>query len=105
MRQRILNENNRKMEQKKKTYVGSGKKVQDYDMVNISVCLSDIPKDQVNEFNGKKYVSLTVAKKREVDQYGKTHSVSINEYKPKSNPANHESEGQRLDLPEDDLPF
>ena len=63
-----------------KIYVGSGKS-SNYG-VNISVCLTDLPKEHIFEYNGKKYIKLTVNEKREVDQYGKTHSVSVNTWKP-----------------------
>lgn len=45
-------------------------------LINVSICLSDIPKDKiVNHKNGKKYLNMVVAEKRETDQYGKTHTV------------------------------
>ena len=65
-----------------KIYVGNGKKAKDYDIVNVSLCLSDIPAEHINEFQGKKYIKLSVAKRREPDNYGRTHSVSVDVYKP-----------------------
>ena len=65
-----------------KIYVGNGKKAKDYDIVNVSLCLSDIPAEHINEFQGKKYIKLSVAKRREPDNYGRTHSVSVDIYKP-----------------------
>lgn len=91
----------------KKIYIGSGKQVPNYEMVNCSICLSDI-KEHVYEYNGKKYLNITVAKKKEPDQYGKTHSVSINEYKPeKQEPKSEPKQDIKPDLePQpDDLPF
>ena len=79
------------MEQK--IYVGSGRKVEKYDIVNITICLDDKIKPHIYDFNGKKYLNLTVAAKKEADQYGKTHYVAINEYKPeKKEVQNNESE-------------
>ena len=69
-------------EVKDKIYVGSGKEKFDGDQVAVSVCLSDLPKDWIFEYNNKKYVKLTVQKKRETDQYGKTHYVAIDTFKP-----------------------
>ena len=47
-------------------------------LINLSICLSDIPKERIKQANnGKKYLSLTVQDLREVDQYGNTHSVYI----------------------------
>jgi hypothetical protein len=71
-------------EVKEKIYVGSGKKAEKYDLVNISVCLSDLPKDKIFEYNDKKYIKLTVAAKKEVDKYGKSHTVFIDEFEPKA---------------------
>jgi CelD/BcsL family acetyltransferase involved in cellulose biosynthesis len=69
-------------EQKDKIYVGSGKSKFDGDQVAVSVCLSDLPKEFIFEYNDKKYVKLIVQKKREADQYGKTHYVAIDTFKP-----------------------
>jgi hypothetical protein len=69
-------------ETKEKIYVGSGKEKFDGDQVAISICLSDVPKDWMFEYNGKKYVKLIVQKKKEIDQYGKTHYVAIDTFKP-----------------------
>lgn len=66
----------------KKIYVGNGKENEQYGFVNFSVCLDDLPKEHINEYKGKKYINLTISKKREVDAYGKTHAVSINTWKP-----------------------
>jgi hypothetical protein len=66
---------------KERVYVGSGKQVGDYEIVNISIQASKL-KDAWYDYNGEKYARLTVAKKREVDQYGKTHTVYVNDYKP-----------------------
>ena len=79
----------------KKTYVGSGKQTNEY-FTNISVCLSDLPKESIFDYNGKKYVKLTVGKKREEDEYGKTHYVSFNDYQP---------EEKKEDATSTDLPF
>jgi hypothetical protein len=81
----------------KKTYVGSGKQTNEY-FTNISVCLSDLPKESIFEYNGKKYVKLTVGKKKEADDYGKTHYVAINDYQP-------EEKKETKQEVNDDLPF
>jgi hypothetical protein len=79
-----------------KIYVGNGKENEQYGFVNFSVCLTDLPQEHVTEFKGKKYINLTVSKKRETDQYGKTHTVTVNTWKP---------EGQTVDNSPSDLPF
>lgn len=51
-------------------------------LINISVCLSDIPKDKIKlANNGKKYISLVVASRKEVSQYGETHTVFVSQDK------------------------
>ena len=66
----------------KPIYVGSGVEKFDGDLIEISVCLSDLPAEHRFEYNGKWYAKLKVNRKRETDEYGKTHSVSINTWKP-----------------------
>jgi len=70
------------MEKKEKIYVGSGKKTKFDGQVNITLCLTDIPREWIYEYKGKKYVNITSSMKKESDQYGKTHYVEINTYKP-----------------------
>lgn len=69
-------------ENKEKIYVGKGVSKFDGDQVACSICLSEIPKEHMFEYDGKKYVKVIVQKKREVDQYGKTHYVAIDTWKP-----------------------
>lgn len=76
-----------------KIYVGSGVEKFDGDLVEISVCLSDLPKEFMFEYNSKKYIKLKVGKKRKEDEYGKTHYVTVDTYKPKKNEE------------DDDMPF
>jgi len=65
-----------------KIYCGSGVEKFDGGLVEISVCLSDIPKEHRFEYNGKWYTKLKVQKKQEADEYGKTHYVAVNTWKP-----------------------
>ncbi|MBQ5620025.1 MAG: hypothetical protein IIU94_03535 [Alistipes sp.] len=45
-------------------------------LINLSICLSDIPKDRIKlANNGKKYLAISVQDLREADEYGNTHSV------------------------------
>ena len=38
------------------------------DLINMSICVSDIPKSKIKQAeNGKKYMNITVAKRRESD--------------------------------------
>ena len=51
-------------------------------LISISICLSDIPKDKIKvATNGKKYLNLAVAQRKEVSQYGETHTVFVSQDK------------------------
>ena len=68
-----------------KIYAGSGKtRSGNYgEFYSISVCLDDLPEEHITTArNGKRYVNLTINKKRETDQYGKDLSVTIDTWKP-----------------------
>jgi hypothetical protein len=84
-------------------FIGAGTEKFEGNLIEVSICLTDIPKEWITDYNGKKYLRIKVQKKRQPDQYGKTHSVSINTYKPevKSNNRNNSIK----DDPADDLPF
>jgi len=97
-----------------KIYCGSGKEKFDGNLVEISVCVSDLPKDKIFEYNNKKYIKLKVVKKREVDQFGKTHYVEVDMFEPEQKSANevyHEKtyqkqeQKQAVDESDSDLPF
>jgi len=94
-----------------KKYVGNGKENGDYGIINVSVCLSDVNQQDITEYEGKKYLRLSVGRKREVDQYGKTHSVWINDYVPNSQKEEVPRPAKRRTLEEPvtaggpDLPF
>ena len=59
-----------------KEYIGSGKKHEQYDIVKVTIDVEKAKPD-IYEYSGKKYLTFDVAAKREVDQYGKSHSVSV----------------------------
>ena len=68
-----------------KIYVGSGKEGKYEGCINITLCLEDFMAhrmEYMNEYNGKHYIKLNVVKKRETDQYGKTHYVAIDTWEP-----------------------
>lgn len=53
-------------------------------MANIllDICLSDIPKENIKTAqNGKKYIKLVLAEKREADERGNDHYIKV--YVPK----------------------
>tara|TARA_R110000796_G_scaffold34775_12_gene89538 strand:- start:4633 stop:4920 length:288 start_codon:yes stop_codon:yes gene_type:complete len=89
----------------KAIYVGSGVEKFDGDLIEISVCLSDLPAEHRFEYNGKWYAKLKVKRKKETDEYGKTHSVSINTWKPEASKTNQTTPEPSTQTEEVDLPF
>ncbi len=91
-------------------YVGSGVEKFEGNLVNVSVCLTDIKsnaEEHIFEYNGKKYIKLKVQKKKDgADDYGKTHFVEVDTFKP-----DPKKNGQAQSKPKvsqkamDDLPF
>lgn len=52
-------------------------------MINVSICLSDIPKSAItkSEKNGKSYCNIIVDERKEVSQYGETHTAYMSQSK------------------------
>jgi hypothetical protein len=81
-------------------YVGKGKTVDgkygQFQSVNIE--LDVLLNNCKTAKNGKKYVDLTISKKKETDQYGYDLKVVLNQQKEEETATNH--------MPDrDDLPF
>jgi hypothetical protein len=70
--------------EKNRTYLGKGRASDEYDLINFSICLTDIPKDKIIEYKGKEYLKLTIARMKEPDKFNKTHTVYVNDYKPQT---------------------
>ena len=68
------------MSEKQTIYLGSGKATKNPKLVNFTIGEDKIKEEYWSEFNGKRFLSLTLITKDEADQYGKTHSVVLNEY-------------------------
>jgi hypothetical protein len=93
------------MSEQKTIYCGGGKK-QKEEWRKISVCLTDLPKEHIFEYNGKKYIKLNINDKQETDQYGKDVSVSVDTWKPEEvNKQNINKLAKAIDADEDLLPF
>ncbi|MFZ4400928.1 MAG: hypothetical protein ACOYO1_12905 [Bacteroidales bacterium] len=56
-----------------KNYIGKGKQVQNIDIVKVNIRFEEIAA-KVYEKNGKSYVSFEIAKLKEADQFGNTHT-------------------------------
>lgn len=78
-------------------YVGNGVEKFDGDMVEFSLNLTKLGKEageHMFDYNGDKFIKLKVAKMKQANDYGKTHYVEVNTYKP-----------EVKEKVEDDLPF
>ena len=86
------------MKKAEKIYVGNGVEKFDGDMVEFSLNLTKLGKeatDHMFEYNGEKFIKLKVAKMKETNEYGKTHYVEVNTFKPEV----------KKEAVADDLPF
>ena len=101
------------MDSKKKIYVGSGKEKFDGNLIDVSINLSKISgasKDYIFEYGGDKFIKLKVVKKKEIDEYGKSHYIEVDTWKPESS-ATAEDKGisfgdsTRVKQPDAELPF
>ena len=102
------------MDNKEKIYVGSGKEMFEGSLVNTSINLSKISrnaKDYIFEYGGDKFIKLKVVKKKETDEYGKSHYVEVDTWKPESS-ATAGDKGmdfgeptKREEQPDEDFPF
>jgi len=69
------------MEKEKPIYCGKGRTINEY-LVSLNICLDDIPAEHKQVWtNGKTYLRLSMFKRREPDNKGNDHSISVNTYK------------------------
>jgi hypothetical protein len=61
-------------------YVGKGK--QSKYGYKFSICISDLPKEHINEYNGKEYMNFELKEMRQPDKFGKTHTVTVDTWRP-----------------------
>jgi hypothetical protein len=86
----------------KKNYVGNGKKKEFSNggsLINISLQYAKLVP------NEKGYVNLVVGGKKETDQYGNTHAVWVNDFKPTNKSAADVVTNNTPPPTDDDLPF
>jgi hypothetical protein len=97
-------------DKQKAIYIGNGVK-QNESWLKSSFCLTDIPKEHMFEFNGKKYIKVNINVKDEADQYGKDVSITVDTWKPdaekKAAPkaAPKPAPVEMADIDDDELPF
>jgi len=92
---------------KDKIFIGSGVEKFDGNLIESAICLTDITKDAsayIYEYNGKKYINIKVQKKKDgADEYGKTHFVEVNTWKPEKQAEAPKNTTVKEEV--DDLPF
>lgn len=83
-----------------KIFCGRGKRFGQYNAISLSICLDDLPKEHITTGkNGKRYIKLNVNEKREPDEWGNTHSVEVDTWKPDQAPAKRENVRPAPNLP------
>lgn len=98
-----------------KIYVANGKSKtfsNGSSVVKFALNLNELgnAKEHYYEINGTKYINLEIGKKRvSPDRYGKTHSVTVDTFKPDANKKTQEpvliDQGKDADELNDDIPF
>jgi hypothetical protein len=66
-----------------KAFIGSGKQVQDMDIIDVTISM-DTAQAHIFEYEGKKYLRFSVARRKEVSNFGRTHTVTVFTPKPKA---------------------
>jgi hypothetical protein len=83
-----------------KIFIGNGTEKFDGGLVEFSLNLTKLGKEageHMFDYNGDKYIKLKVVKKRDgADEYGKTHYVEVDTFKPETKKAQVE---ESTDLP------
>lgn len=109
-----------------KKYIGSAKKNDKYGFIKVNVSLADLadhvggkvvkkngkiyievdPKASPAIFEsdntGKCYLNINVSERRNPDNYGNTHSVTLDEFVPDKS---YQKASQKVEEDEDDIPF
>ena len=63
-------------EKQKSIYIGNGVK-QNESWLKSSFCLSDIPKEHMFEYNGKKYIKVNINIKDQPNEHGKDLNIAF----------------------------
>ena len=97
-----------------KHYIGKGKQVENLDIIRVVLPVEGIEK-AVFEKNGVKYISFEIAKLKEADKFGRTHTCYYQTKVNSDNPVQEEpvkqknsgkkSSKKQAQPAEDDLPF
>ena len=91
-----------------KIYLGNGTEKFDGDVVDFSINLTKLREeasDFIFEYNGQEYIKLKSGRKRNgADDYGKTHYIEVNTFKPTQG-AQGQAKEDAKELTDDDIPF
>lgn len=69
-----------------KIFCGRGRAWGQYGQVGLSICIDEIPPEYIDTGkNGKRYIRINVTQKKDKDQYGYTHSVTVDTWRPSQN--------------------
>ena len=66
---------------KEKTFPNGGS------VINVGIKVADLIEFANKHGNARVYLNLSIGARREVGQYGDTHSVTLDTYEPKGKPA------------------
>lgn len=64
------------MKKFKKNYIGKGSKVENIDIVKVTLKVEEVMKFK-HEFEGNEYITFEVAKMQDVDKFGRTHTAYV----------------------------
>ncbi len=96
-----------------KHYIGKGKQVENLDIVRVVLPMEGL-ENAVFEKEGVKYLSFEIAKLKEADKFGRTHtcyyqtkvqSETAKDQEPEKQKKAKKSKKQKSEPAEDDLPF
>jgi len=69
--------------------------------ISIDICINALPKEHTYQYDGITYIRLNVNELQVPTKYGKTHSVTVDTWKPDKH-----NQGKKTNSPSDDgLPF
>ena len=98
-----------------KIFVGNGKEKFNGDKISVTIdleSLREVVKPHAFEYNGRRYIRLNVQKRRQPDEYGRSHYVAVDTWQPDSQQtATKAAQPRAFDAPsrpndiEDDIPF
>jgi hypothetical protein len=64
------------MKKFKKNYIGKGTKVENMDIVKVTLKIEEVLEHK-HEFEGNEYITFEVAKMQNVDKFGRSHTAYV----------------------------